>query len=210
MDSVRKAFFLFVLLTLFIGGCLGIKKPIRKIDYYTLEYDPPKVMEFSSLPFVIRIDRFSVAPLYNSNRIVYREKQFKRDTYNYHKWHANPGDLVTYFLARDMRQSSLFKGVIVLNSRMSSSHIIEGTVDEFFEQDNKDLWEGVLSVNIALMTENEPDISRSILFQKRYSVREPCRQKNPRALAEAMSRAMSRISGMIISDVYGCLAKIKG
>ena len=177
----------------------------QKISYYTLEYDPPETANLKSLPFVIYIERFNVAPLYDSNRIIYSQKKFKRNAYIYHKWMANPGDLVSYYLTRDIKRSSLFSTAFSSNSNYSSTHIINGTVDEFFEQDDDKVWKAVLSINITLMSKDEPGISKSVLMQKRYSAIEPCNRKNPQALAEAMSKAMANISDRIIKDVYKCL-----
>jgi len=56
------------------------------------------------------------------------------------------------------------------------------------------------------MSENETDVSKKIIFQKSYHIRKPCRQKNPRALAEAMSTAMAEASTQIIDAVYNRLA----
>jgi len=207
MNTGRKTTALFVIVVLMIGGCVGLKQPSRKIDFYTLEYSSPEYTDLKPLPFVLRLERVTVAPAYNSSRIVYQEKKLKRNTYIYHRWRANPGDFVTYFLARDLKQSSLFKGVFALNSRVPASHFIEGTVDEFFERDGNDLWEAVLSVSITLMAENEPDISKRVLFQKHYASSKACEKKNPHSLAEAMSRAMAEVSKNITNDVYTCLEK---
>jgi len=203
--TIHSAFFLFVILFVILG-CLGNQRPPAKIDYYTLEYESNKFDDLKPTPFVLRIERFSVAPIYNSNNIIYQTGPFRRDAYNYHKWRANPGDMVTYFLSRDLKNSSLFKAIFEPGSSFSSSHVISGTVDEFFEQDEKDSWKAVLCVTIALIKENETDISKRILFQKRYRTSEKSSQKNPLAIAEAMSKAMSGISEMIITDVYKSLA----
>lgn len=205
MSYARKIFYIFMSLILFIPGCISLKKPVIKIDYYTLEYDSPEVAFKSQLPFVVRIERFRVAPVYNSNRIVYSEQKFKRAAYNYHRWRSSPGDLVTYFLARDMHKSNLFKAVLTYDTGFLSSHAIEGVVDEFYEQDEKDLWQAVLSVSITLVREGEPDISKRVLSQKKYTAREACEQKTPLALTKAMSSAMAKLSEMIITDIYNCL-----
>lgn len=205
MNCTRKILYVFMSLILFAPGCLSFKKPVIKIDYYTLEYDSPDVAFQAQLPFVVRIERFRVTPVYNSNRIVYSEQKFKRAAYNYHRWRSSPGDLVTYFLARDMRKSNLFKAVLTYDTGFLSSHVIEGIVDEFYEQDEKDLWEAVLSVSITLVREGEPDISKRVLFQEKYSAKETCEQKTPLALARAMSSAMAKISEMITTDIYNCL-----
>ena len=65
--------------------------------------------------------------------------------------------------------------------------------------------EGPLIISITLMAEDEPDVSRRILFQRRYRAEESCTIKNPRALAEAMSRAMADLSEKIIRDIHGRL-----
>jgi len=65
----------------------------------------------------------------------------------------------------------------------------------------------VLSVNITFMADYEPDISKRILFQKEYTSKKQCKQKNPKALAEAMSQAMAEISKAIIKDIHHSLTK---
>ena len=209
MNLAGKIFFICLVIGMCIGGCLGIKHPETKIHYYTLEYDAPEMVDLQPLPYIIHIERFSVSPLYNSNRMNYSSKPFIRDAYHYHKWQVNPGDLVTHYLKRDFQQSDLFKAVFSHANRFSSSHVIEGTVDKFFELDGQDLWEAVLSVGITLIAANEQDIKKRILFQKKYGIKEACSKKTPQAVAEAMSKAMARISEMIQTDIHRCLEMTK-
>jgi len=205
MNLVNRISVQLLVLFLLFGACISLKQPRNKIEFYTLEYDPPPIADRKPLPLVIRMDRFSVAPTYNSHRIIYRDRSFKRDAYVYYKWRANPGDLVTYFLSRDTKQSGLFKAVLPHDSRFPASYSLEGSVDEFFEWEAEEIWKAVLTVSITLMAENEPDISKRVLFQKTYRAQEACREKNPRSLAEAMSGAMAKISGEIIKDIHDYL-----
>ena len=200
----KEMLILFLGLTLLFSGCMNLKQPRKtdKIEFYTLEYDPPTLNGLQPLSAVIRVQPFSVAPTYNTNRIIYRDRSFKRAAYVYHKWQDNPGDLVTYFLSRDMRQSGLFGAVLSRDSGFRSSYILEGSVEEFLERDTDDAWEAILSVSVVFITANESDNRKRILFQKTYHGGRLCKQKNPRALAEAMSRAMSEVSGEITKDIY--------
>ena len=200
-----KILFLTLGVFLFLTACLNLKQPKNRIDYYTLEYNAPSFNNQQTLPYVIKVDHFSVAPLYDSNRIIYRDKSYKRQAYTYHQWRVSPGDLVTYFLRRDMKQSGLFQAILSRESNFPSVYLLEGTVDEFFELDKENVWEAVLSVSIAFINEAESDITKKILFQKTYHTSKPCQQKNPRSLAQAMSLAMSDISGNITHDVYEIL-----
>ena len=198
-----------IFLTLILAGCLNLKQPKNKIEYYTLEYEPPAEQKRRPVSSVIRIDRFTVSPIYNTNRIIYREGSFRREAYVYYKWRANPGDVVTYFLRRDLQHSGLFKAVVAGDSRLESAYRLEGTVDDFLEWDKKNGWEALLAVSITLIQENEPDITKKILYQKTYTSTQPCRQKNPMALSEAMSTAMSEVSKQIMLDIYSVILSSK-
>ena len=194
-----------IFLALILAGCLNLKQPRTKIEYYTLEYDPPAAQKRPPVSSALRIDRFAVSPIYNTNRIIYREGSFRREAYVYYKWRANPGDVVTYFLRRDLQHSGLFKAVVAGDSRLASAYRLEGTVDDFLEWDKKNGWEALLAVSITLIQENEPDITKRILFQKTYTSTQPCHQKNPMALSEAMSTAMSEVSEQIMLDIYSVI-----
>lgn len=203
-----KVKFIFIMLTmLFFIGCFNLSKSDRITNYYTLEYPPPEITERNSLPVSILIEQFQVTPMYDSNSIIYRSGDYKRDAYSYHKWRMNPADMVTYLLSRDFQQSSLFKAVYSLDSRFPATHIIKGTVNEFYEKDETDRWEAVLSLSVILIKNDGSHPPNRILFQKNYTIKEICNKKNPQSLAEAMSRAMRNLSGMIIKDVYGNLSK---
>ena len=188
-----------------LSGCSALNKPKPKIHHFTLEYTVPKIEDLKPIDAVLRVDRFGVAPAYNSNRMIYRDKSFKRDEYVYSKWIANPGGFATYFLARDLRDSGLFKAVFTYKSHLAASYALEGSVDEFFEWDTPEGWDAVLGLNITLVVLQEPDISKRILFQKSYRVIRRCKEEHPRGFAETMSLAMQEVSEKIILDVYAVL-----
>jgi ABC-type uncharacterized transport system auxiliary subunit len=191
-----------MLLLLFLASCASMKQPSLKIDHYTLEYAPPKTGDLPPLTAVIKVERFSVASDYATPQMVYRDRSFKRETYFYHQWRANPRDLVTDYLSRDMRQSGLFKAVLPESSTLSPTHILEGSLDEFFEQDTEEGWRAVLTVTITLIKTKEADLTEGILFQETFHASQPCKDKSPGGVAEAMSEAMSRVSGEVIHTVY--------
>jgi cholesterol transport system auxiliary component len=206
MYNLKKAAVLVLGISLLICACVNLKQPSFKTEYYTLEYVPPLFTGMDQLPYIIKVERFSVAPIYNTTQIIYSERSFKRDAYVYHKWRVNPGDMVTYLLNRDIRYSGLFKTVIPYGSQFKSMFLLGGEVEEFFELDTKEEWNAVLSISISLMAGNEEDIKKRVLLQKSYNTTEVCKQKNPGALVEAISLGMSRLSREIIGDIYNCLS----
>jgi ABC-type uncharacterized transport system auxiliary subunit len=195
-----------IVVLLLLSSCVSFNQPGDRVNYYTLEYAPPNIPGMKTLDYTVRIERFEVAPFYDTNQIIYREGSYKRDGYSYHKWRVNPGDLVTYFLNRDIRYSNLFKTVLSNNNR-SPSFSIEGVVDEFLEWDVAEKRNARLSLSVILKTEKDSGMPEKILYQNSYSTTEECKGKSPVALAEAMSLAMSRVSEEIQRDIYEYLSK---
>jgi cholesterol transport system auxiliary component len=187
-------------------ACSTLKQPSQKIDFYTPEYSPPKAGDLKPLSATLRVQRFTVAPLYNTNQMIYRDRSFRREAYVYDRWRSNPGDLVTYFFSRDLRESGLFRAVSPWETELRTGYVLEGSVEEFFEWETEEAWKAVLAVSLTLLAEGEPDISKKVLFQKTLSSSKPCKQKNPVGFAEAMSEAMAEVSREIIKSIYHRLA----
>ena len=191
---------------LLLCACHADRAAQRQIHYYVLEYETPEIRPVPRLPLVLRVDRFNTAVLYSSTNIIYSDGAYKRNAYTYHKWRSNPGEMLGYLLARDIHQSALYKAVFTPDTPFAHSHVVEGLVEEFYEKDGPDDWTAVLTLRITLLMPDEPDVSKKILMQKRYHATENCREKSPRSLAEAMSRAMQKLSKQIMEDTYACLS----
>lgn len=190
---------------LLLGGCLKLQRPGKPVRFFTLEYAALDLRLNEPLGSVLQVNRFGVAPTYDTRRMLYRDGDFKRDAYFYSQWRDNPGDLVSYFLARDLRDSGYFKAVVPRSSQAGATHVVEGYVEEFFEWDSEEQWEAVLTISVTLTKSLEPDASRKVISQKTYRVKEGFQEKTPAGLAAAMSRAMRILSGQVTEDVYRAL-----
>lgn len=202
MNKYLKISLFLIIQFVLIGACLSLKQASPKIEYYTLDYAPTRMIGFSELPLAVKVGRFTAAPLYNTNRIIYQDQVFKRDAYIYHRWRVQPKDMLTHLLTRDFRSSGLFKAVLSCDNHLSSSYILDGNVDEFLEIDTEKKWEAILTISVMLIQEDNPDNGINLLFQKIYQNKTTCSHKNPTALAEAMSLNMSVISREMIKDIY--------
>jgi cholesterol transport system auxiliary component len=137
--------------------------------------------------------------------MLYRDQSYTIKSYTFHQWRANPGNLVQHFLIRDLRASGLYKAILPYSSRSPASYVLEGSLDEFLEWDEATGWKAVLSLSMTLINPGEKDARKRIVMQKDYRTIESCRRKNPQAVAEAMSLAMSRVSEQIGRDIYTSL-----
>lgn len=191
-------------LLFFLAGC---GKPPSLVQKYMLEYPSPTVAASPKIGEVIKVDLFAVAQVYNSPAMIYQPGPFKSDAYNYHRWRVNPGNLVTDFLVRDLRNSGLFKAVLLYGSSGKSRFLVEGGVEEFQETDTPEGWYAALALNITLLDLDRRELPERVVFQKNYRTVEVMTEKTPQGLAQGMSRAMQRLSGEIIGDIYRAAAK---
>lgn len=206
----RNVCLAFVLLGLaLLTACLGNTKPPQPIYYYTLDYPLPPLQFAQVLPCTLRVERFSVSPPFNSQRIIYSHNGLQRNFYAYQQWIASPGELLPYFLARDLDHTNGLRAVMTPDAALSATHSLYGWVEEFVEKDAASAWQASAIVHITLISNLHHDPTRKILLQKRYSAASTCRDKTPEALAEAMSRAVADISQAVTKDVYDRLSTVE-
>ena len=187
-------------LALIVAGCGAARTTPPDTRYYTLEYDAPEV---SGQPTkaVVALNRFGVAPEFNTTKLIYRDLSFGRQEYAYHQWRATPQSLVADFLRRDMQASGLFLAVGGPSSSLPATHRMEGIVEEWMEVDGEDRWLASASLTVTLLDLRADTMPGLVLFQRTYRESEPSAKKNPGSVVEAMSRVMRKLSGRIIADV---------
>ena len=192
------------ILMLALIGCGAARTTAPDVRYYTLEYDSP-TLTGQQAKAIIALNRFGVAPEFNTGNIVYRDLSFGRQEYAYHQWRSAPQALAADYLRRDLQQSGLFLAVNQSGSSLSATHQIEGMVEEWMEVDGEDRWLATASLTITLIDLRARAIPEQVLFQRTYRGSEPAAKKNPGSVVEAMSRVMRTLSGRIIADVHAAV-----
>jgi ABC-type uncharacterized transport system auxiliary subunit len=191
------------LLAALLLACLsGCGKPPMLVNQYLLEYPAPDTGRQAKLPEALKVELFSVAQAFNTTAMVYQPQPFQSQVYNYSRWRANPGYLVTDYLIRDLRESGLFKAVFGPDSSAKYRFRLEGGVAEFQEIDAADGWQASLALTVTLLDTDKEELPQRVVFQKNYRVLEPLPEKTPQGLAQGMSRAMEQVSARIIIDSY--------
>jgi ABC-type uncharacterized transport system auxiliary subunit len=185
--------------TLLAAGC---GKPPMLVQQYILDYPAPVLRGQAKIPAAVKVGLFSVAQAFNTNAMVYQPQPFKSETYNYSRWRANPGYLVTDYLLRDFRDSRLFTAVFGPSGSGDFRFLLEGGVDDFQELDEPDGWKAALGLTVTLLDLSQQELPQRIVFQKNYRALEPMPDKTPQGLAQAMSRALEHLSARILTDTY--------
>ncbi len=201
MPDLKRALRLFLILSFLLAtGCTSLRQPPKPISFYTLGYDAPKPIATKPKPAVIYLKRLQGLPPFSSRQIVYGTSQCKRNVYHYHQWIADPADMVTTLLARDLRHTNIAEAVVTSPGELPITNRLMGTLNDFYEYDEKAGWKAEISLTL-LFTREKPDGSQQFIFQKTYRATRPLGQKNPLGLSKAMSRALSDISARVAADI---------
>jgi ABC-type uncharacterized transport system auxiliary subunit len=195
-------------LVLILVACAGTSAPPREVYYYTLDYAPPSSPVERTLPYVLRVDRFSSSPPFNSQSIIYADKGLHRNAYARHQWISPPADLLAFLLARDLQMTQAFQAVLPPDTFTMPTHIVNGWLEEFLEKDRPEGWLASLRLSITLLTARETDPARRILMQRVYSADAPVSERTPAGLAEAMSVATAQVSAEIFRDIFKTLQEL--
>ena len=208
LSAVLPSALVLLLSVSFFTGCLKRDKPSTFAERYTFEYPSPGFSELAPIHEAIKIERFSVARAFNTKSMVFRPEPYKLDTYASNRWMINPGDMVSDYLLRDLRNSGLFKAAFSYRNLEDARYVLEGSVDDFLEIDAADKHTAALTISITLL-----DLSRSgapdrVLFQKQYQTSEPLPKRTSAGLAQAMSAGMEKLSSMIIRDIHQAVSTL--
>jgi len=197
---------LLLVLALGAAGCLG-QHPAVMVEQYTLEYPPPRPDGAAALPVGLLVERFSLAADYSGQAMIYRPADFRRQAYQYHRWRANPADLVTDYLTRDLLSSGLLAGVFSHRQPSPARFRLQGGVREFLEMDGDGGSQAVVEVSLSLLDGDYPDLPRRLLFQRVYRQDAAMAEASAPALARGMSQAMDQLSQRLRADLRQAIAQ---
>lgn len=172
------------------------------VHRYLLEYPPPALRLPETLPVILTVEPFEVAQAFNSTAMLYQPAPQLSEAYQYHRWRVDPGAMVTDLLLRDLRESRMFQAVLRREGTREGRFRLEGGVEEIQELDTPGTWQAALALSVTLLDLESPEVSTRVVFQKTFRATEPLPAKTPAGLAQGMSKALERLSGEILQEVY--------
>lgn len=189
------------------AGCSALSpKPAVMVEQYTLEYPPPSAAGLQPVAAGILVERFNLARQYDGQGMVYRPEAYRRQVYNYHRWRANPADLVADYLVRDLQASGLFSGIFTNLKPGLARFALQGGVREFMEVDENGGSKAVVEVELTLMDEDRRGLPQRLVFQRSFRQEAAMPEASAPELARAMSQAMAKLSAQVLHAVHQAVA----
>jgi len=139
--------------------------------------------------------------------MLFRAEPYKLAAYNYNRWRVAPGDMVIDYLTRDLRISNFFLAVFSYRDMENTRFIIEGGIEEFQEIKEQDNWKATMKVSVSLIDGSQKELTKRLIFQKRYNFEELLKGHEPGEFARGMSSNMQRFSEQLIKDIQTTLSQ---
>ena len=158
----------------------------------------------SESPIVLKIKKFRVSPLFVGRAMVYRigELQYENDFYD--EWFVSPSLLLTRQFHDWLSKSGRFRFVLVGTDHVEPTHLLEGSVAEFYgdyrlAQSPK----AIFGIELLLLDRlNEPQV----IFRRTYHKEVPLADRSPDALAGGLSQAVR----LVLVDLEREIAEVAG
>jgi ABC-type uncharacterized transport system auxiliary subunit len=201
LNTIGQQVFCLLLAFLTIG-CINLKQPAIKVDYYQIEYGPLNSPTSEPLDVVLGLRSFTIATAYDHDRIVYEEEAFKRQSYYHHRWVANPSAIIRNALLKDLQNSGCYRAVTLIPGSITWDYELHGHIHEIGEKDMGENWTAVIDLEITFIKAPAGRSVKKILFQKNYRHSATCEKKEPVAVVVAMSQAVKELSLELQKDIY--------
>jgi len=191
---------LLLLPVILFGGCVG--KQHLDITYYSLETpDIGKVIPEPKLGSVFVRD-FYINPAFEDKNFNYQTGDLTYETDFYNQFKLSPRSLFTALMRNTLKESGVFKDVIMPESSVISDYVLEADVQKFcadFRDPNNP--KAYLTTNFSLSYNPRKGLDRPILFSKTYSQVVPIPQRTAAAVARAWNTAYANMASQLIQDL---------
>ena len=168
-----------------LAACGGASPDVRYYQLAAVDIPPQAKSDR-----VIAVEAFSAEGAYDDDRIIYRSTPYRLDYYQYHRWSAAPGLMVSGYFEQALAKTGAFRAV-VRDQTPEASLVIRGRVVAIEEIDRtKTQWVGRIAVEIAA---TDPKTGETVWSQA-YDETEPLPMQSPEGLARALSIAVARIA----------------
>jgi ABC-type uncharacterized transport system auxiliary subunit len=196
---IAISFVLTALITL--AGCGGaVKYP----TYYTLHVPPPPdppVQEGVRASLAVREFR---SPAYlHQGAIVYKTSPEQIGFYNYHRWAADPREVVTNAVTDRLRASGKFTQVKPYDGRSDIDYILSGRIEKLEEID----YDGGVKVEVAITAQMTNLATGLALWTNTVDEVGTVGQRDVAAIVSEMNRTMERAIEKLLTPPPATSAK---
>ena len=177
-------------------GCLDLKKSYPEKRSFVLDVGAPPQETPANGAIVLKINKLHVSPLFAGRAMVYRVADLQYESDFYDEWFVAPGTLVTQQVHQWLSRSAGFEMVVVGTNHVEPTHLLEGTVTEFYG-DFRAAPRAVLGLELHLLDA----IHERQFFRRTYHQDVPLSDQSSDALARGLTEALRAVLVDVAKDI---------
>ena len=177
-------------------GCLDLKKSYPEKRSFVLDVGAPPQETPANGAIVLKINKLRVSPLFAGRAMVYRVADLQYESDFYDEWFVAPGTLVTQQVHQWLSRSAGFETVVVGTNHVEPTHLLEGTVTEFYG-DFRAAPRAVLGLELHLLDA----IHERQFFRRTYHQDVPLSGRSSDALARGLTEALRAVLVDVAKDI---------
>ena len=177
-------------------GCLDLKKSYPEKRSFVLDVGAPPQETPANGAIVLKINKLRVSPLFAGRAMVYRVADLQYESDFYDEWFVAPGTLVTQQVHQWLSRSAGFEMVVVGTNHVEPTHLLEGTVTEFYG-DFRAAPRAVLGLELHLLDA----LHERQFFRRTYHQDVPLSDQSSDALARGLTEALRAVLVDVAKDI---------
>jgi len=194
----------FSLLIIPICALLFDCSSIPETHYYLLDYpiDHAVINENPKHNLTLGVLKFEVDPLYDQDKIVYRESLYEGKFYNYHRWISPPADIITQKIIEHIGASNLFMKVDLFPSHAKPDFLLRGKIKAFEEWDQNNQWFSHVNIMFELIDFQQ----ENVVWKEHVDVKNPVAEKKPLQLVESINETLKQCVEHALENIDNSLS----
>jgi len=179
------------------GGCLDLKKSYPEKRSFVVDVGAPPQEGPSNGAIVLKINKFRVSPLFAGRAMVYRIADLQYESDFYDEWFVAPATLVTQQVHNWLSRSGGFHLVGLGMNHVEPTHLLEGTVTEFYG-DFRGAPRAVFGLELHLL---DPLHDYQPFFRQTYHQDVPLSDRSSDGLARGLTEALRAVLADVAKDL---------
>ena len=180
-----KKYIYFIAILLLIG-CGSIPNTRYYLIDYPVEGEPTAE---PAIDAVLGVAKFKAEPLYENDRIVYRDNPYEGKFYHYHRWVTSPKDMVTDKVIEQLSAGGLFTQVVYFPHTTDIDYLLRGTIKAFEEWDEPETWQAHVKIHFELIRRTDS----VLLWQDTLTQKTTVNNKTPLDVVRAISVSLQSV-----------------
>lgn len=210
-ENILKMRIIIIIVLIFqLSSCVDIIQQHPKTDYYSLKFYETDIGVGSQIPGTILIKDVEFPANLESIYLTSVSENSSIKKHHYHRWIDYPSVLVTDFIKSRFNSFEAFSGsVIGASSSIYPDYILEISIIKFDSYNTKAKNQVEISANVVLLHKTPESIETNVIFNKTFDETEAKEKMTANVIADAYSKALSRLIDNIAYDLQNTILKIE-